>query len=77
MIGVERHEGRRLIAVKAFHAAGLSTVDDIETPFGKLALVALLADPLLTGSYGSKKTAKAAAAADRPAASDGGRWMSR
>src|SRR6266508_1026857 len=46
-------------AIKAFQRAGFSTVDDIETPSGKLALVALLADPLLTGSYGTKKTAQA------------------
>ena len=46
-------------AIKAFKRAGLSTVDDIETQIGKLALVALLADPLLTGSYGTKKTAQA------------------
>jgi copper transport outer membrane protein MctB len=46
-------------AIKAFQRAGFSTVDDIETPIGKLALVALLADPMLTGSYGTKKTAQA------------------
>jgi hypothetical protein len=57
-VGVER-TSETISAVKAFQRAGLSTVDDIETPVGKLALVALLADPLLTGSYGSKKTAKA------------------
>jgi hypothetical protein len=56
-VGVERtKEG--VSAIKAFQRAGFSTVDDIETPIGKLALVALLADPLLTGSYGTKKTAQ-------------------
>jgi hypothetical protein len=57
-VGVER-TSETVSAIKAFQRAGFSTVDDIETPVGKLALVALLADPLLTGSYGSKKTAKA------------------
>jgi hypothetical protein len=57
-IGVERTNDARS-AIKAFQRAGFSTVDDIETPSGKLALVALLADPLLTGSYGTKKTAQA------------------
>lgn len=56
-VGVERtKEG--VSAIKAFQRAGFSTVDDIEMPIGKLALVALLADPLLTGSYGTKKTAQ-------------------
>ncbi|MGZ4317628.1 MAG: copper transporter [Gaiellaceae bacterium] len=57
-VGVER-TSEKVSAIKAFQRAGFSTVDDIETPVGKLSLVALLADPLLTGSYGSKKTAKA------------------
>jgi hypothetical protein len=56
-VGVER-TSEKVSAIKAFQRAGFSTVDDIETPVGKLSLVALLADPLLTGSYGSKKTAK-------------------
>jgi hypothetical protein len=57
-IGVERTNDASS-AIKAFQRAGFSTVDDIETQIGKLALVALLADPLLTGSYGTKKTAQA------------------
>ena len=57
-IGVERTNDVGS-AIKAFQRAGFSTVDDIETPIGKLALVALLADPLLTGNYGTKKTAQA------------------
>ena len=57
-VGVERTKDE-ISAIKAFRRAGFSTVDDIETPTGKLALVALLADPLLTGSYGTKKTAQA------------------
>ena len=58
-VGVERTKNDTGSAIKAFQRAGFSTVDDIETPIGKLALVALLADPLLTGSYGTKKTAQA------------------
>jgi Copper transport outer membrane protein, MctB len=58
-VGVERTENDAGSAIKAFQRAGFSTVDDIETPIGKLALVALLADPLLSGSYGTKKTAQA------------------
>ncbi len=57
-VGVER-TSEAISAIKAFQRAGFSTVDDIETRIGKLALVALLADPLLTGSYGIKKTAQA------------------
>jgi hypothetical protein len=57
-VGVERTNDERS-AIKAFQRAGFSTVDDIETPIGKLALAALLADPLLSGSYGTKKTAQA------------------
>jgi hypothetical protein len=56
-VGVER-TSEAVSAIKAFQRAGFATVDDIETPIGKLALVALLADPLLTGSYGTKKTAQ-------------------
>jgi hypothetical protein len=58
-VGVERTKNDAGSAIKAFQRAGFSTVDDIETQIGKLALVALLADPLLTGSYGTKKTAQA------------------
>jgi hypothetical protein len=46
-------------ALKAFQRAGFSTVDDIDTRIGKLALVALLADPNTTGAFGTKKTAQA------------------
>ena len=46
-------------AMKAFQRAGFSTVDDIETRIGRLALVALLADPTSAGAYGTKKTAQA------------------
>jgi copper transport outer membrane protein MctB len=57
-VGVERASDA-VSAIKAFQRAGFSTVDDIETPVGKLALVALLADPMLTGNYGTKRTAQA------------------
>src|SRR6266852_493233 len=43
VIGVERTSDPGS-AIKAFQRAGFSTVDDIDTRIGKLALVALLAD---------------------------------
>lgn len=58
VIGVERTSDPAS-AIKAFQRAGLSTVDDIDTRIGKLALVALLADPNSTGAYGTKKAALA------------------
>jgi hypothetical protein len=58
VVGVERTTDPET-SIKAFQRAGFSTVDDIETRIGKLALVALLADPILTGDYGVKKTAQA------------------
>ncbi|TML12524.1 MAG: hypothetical protein E6G33_13450 [Actinobacteria bacterium] len=45
-------------AMKAFQKAGLSTVDDIDTRAGKLALATLLSDPTTRGDFGVKKTAK-------------------
>ncbi|MDQ2981988.1 MAG: copper transporter, partial [Actinomycetota bacterium] len=57
-IGVERTKDAGTV-IKAFQKAGLSTVDDIDTRIGKLALVALLADSMLTGDFGTKKTAQA------------------
>ena len=45
-------------AMKAFQKAGLSTVDDIDTRAGKVALAALLSDPMVRGDFGVKKTAK-------------------
>ena len=44
-------------AMKAFQKAGVSTVDDIDTRAGKLALVTLLSDALIRGDFGVKKTA--------------------
>jgi len=58
VIGVERANDPGS-AIKAFQRSGFSTVDDIDTRIGKLALVALLADPSSTGAFGSKKTAQA------------------
>ena len=46
-------------ALKAFQRAGFSTVDDVDARIGKLALVALLADPTSTGAFGTKRTAQA------------------
>jgi len=45
-------------AMKAFQKAGLSTVDDVDTRAGKLALATLLSDPMTRGDFGVKKTAK-------------------
>jgi hypothetical protein len=45
-------------AMKAFQKAGLSTVDDVDTRAGKLALASLLSDPMTRGDFGVKKTAK-------------------
>jgi hypothetical protein len=58
VVGVERSDDDAG-AIKAFQRAGLSTVDDIDSRVGKLALVALLADPVLRGNYGMKNSAKA------------------
>ncbi len=55
-VGVDR-EGRVPSAVPAFQAAGLSTVDSVNTPAGRLALALLLAgaEP---GSYGIEESAR-------------------
>jgi Copper transport outer membrane protein, MctB len=45
-------------AMKAFQKAGLSTVDDVDTRAGKLALATLLSDRMTRGDFGEKKTAK-------------------
>jgi hypothetical protein len=58
VIGVERTNDPGS-AIRAFERAGFSTVDDIDTRIGKLALVALLADPSSTGAFGTKKNAQA------------------
>jgi Copper transport outer membrane protein, MctB len=70
-VGVDRSDGDST-AVKAFQQAGLSTVDDIDSRVGKLALVALLADPMLRGNYGSGKSAKAQLPSIAPLPATGG-----
>ena len=54
-VGVEKTDSRPS-AVEAFGKGGLSTVDDVDEPAGKLALVLLLAGAQ-TGHYGVKQTA--------------------
>lgn len=54
-VGVEATDARNS-AVSVYRQAGLSTVDDIDTPTGRLALVLLL-DGAPVGQYGLKKTA--------------------
>jgi hypothetical protein len=56
-IGVERTSDDASV-IGVFKQAGLSTVDDIDTPVGRVALVTLLSDPLLRGSYGTKESAQ-------------------
>jgi hypothetical protein len=55
-VGVEVSEGDGT-SIKSFKKAGLSTVDDVDTAVGKLALVILLSEPAVTGDYGTKTTA--------------------
>jgi Copper transport outer membrane protein, MctB len=45
-------------AMRAFQKAGLSTVDDVDTGAGKLALATLLSDPGTHGNFGTKKSAQ-------------------
>jgi outer membrane murein-binding lipoprotein Lpp len=54
-VGVEQTDAAHS-AVKAYGEAGLSTVDDIDTPVGRLALVLLLAGAS-PGQYGLKDSA--------------------
>jgi len=55
-IGVESTEDPAS-AIKAFQKSGLSTIDDVDTRAGKLALVTLLSDSTTRGDFGVKKTA--------------------
>ena len=58
---VSRARRTTALRIKAFQRAGLSTVDDIDTAeFGKLALIALLADPRVERRLRHEKTGKAA-----------------
>jgi hypothetical protein len=52
-VGVELNAGDGT-AVAAFKKAGLSTVDDVDLPTGKLALAILLSDPAVSGNFGAK-----------------------
>ena len=52
-VGVELTAGDGTAAM-AFKKAGLSTVDDVDLPSGKLALVILLSDPAASGNFGTK-----------------------
>jgi Copper transport outer membrane protein, MctB len=70
-IGVERSDDDGT-AIKAFKQAGLSTVDDIDTKVGKLALVVLLADPTLSGNYGTTDSAQAQLPTITPLPATGG-----
>ena len=54
-VGVEAHDARPS-AIEAFRRAGMSSVDAVDTPTGRLALILLLAGGR-TGSYGVKPTA--------------------
>jgi hypothetical protein len=45
-------------AMRAFQKADLSTVDDVDTRAGKLALATLLSDPMTRGNFGLKKSAQ-------------------
>jgi len=56
-VGVEMSEAK-VSAMKALQKAGLSTVDNIDTPVGKLALALLLSDPSVKGDFGTKQTAR-------------------
>jgi Copper transport outer membrane protein, MctB len=55
-VGVEGTDDPATV-MKAFQKAGLSTVDDIDTRAGKLALATLLTDPMTRGDFGVKETA--------------------
>ncbi len=56
-VGVEVGSGSGS-SIKAFEKAGLSTIDDVDSPTGKLAMALLLSEPGLRGNYGGKPTAK-------------------
>jgi copper transport outer membrane protein MctB len=57
-VGAEASDARKS-AISVYQQAGLSSVDDVDTPAGKLALVLLL-QGAPSGQYGVKKTADAA-----------------
>jgi copper transport outer membrane protein MctB len=55
-VGVEV-SGVEVSAMKRLQKAGLSTVDNLDTPVGRLALAILLSDPSVKGDFGTKQTA--------------------
>lgn len=56
VVGVEA-SGDGASAMNTFQKARLSTVDDVDLPAGRLALVILLSDPSEKGDFGTKDTA--------------------
>jgi hypothetical protein len=52
VVGVELTSGDTT-SIAAFKKAGLSTVDDLDLPTGKLALSVLLGDPTVSGNFGT------------------------
>jgi hypothetical protein len=69
-VGVETTDAKKS-AIDIFRKAGLSSVDDIDQPSGRLALVLLLAGAP-TGSYGVKQSADDVLPAFPPPPSRGG-----
>jgi hypothetical protein len=55
-VGIDLSDGDGS-AIKAFKKAELSTVDNVDTRVGKLALVILLSEPAVAGNHGTKTTA--------------------
>jgi hypothetical protein len=55
-VGVELTDGSGS-AIAAFQRAHLWTVDNVDMPTGKLALVIMLGEPAVTGHFGTKSTA--------------------
>jgi hypothetical protein len=45
-------------SIAAFQRARLATVDNVDMPAGKLALVTMLSEPSLTGDFGTKSSAR-------------------
>jgi hypothetical protein len=56
-VGVEVTKGSGS-SIAAFQRARLPTVDNVDMPAGKLALVVMLSEPSLTGDFGTKSSAR-------------------
>jgi Copper transport outer membrane protein, MctB len=56
-VGVEVTQGNGS-SIAAFQGARLPTVDNVDMPAGKLALVVMLSEPSLTGDFGTKSSAR-------------------